>query len=330
MNRKTNRPKCAEGYRYLRDCEIVRGTDEVELDMHLGSPLEHWDVVDTCGHPKGNKVSLHSYTASYRRKVTPKVKPVETPGSRACHFQWASKAKPGKFLGHCAAPMMVRGHSVKVADKSSRFFGATGKVVAVVKNTCRVKYDTPQEKEGYKYSWFWANELENNVTEPKFKVGQKVRVKVPSIFNDNIGKIIQVPDKPYLGYDVLINVNGTQLWFRNEELNLVEEEAPIDPGEGYRLLKVGEKIVKGDEVTIYGNGWSLVGGSIGCIVCDGDYVYVYRRKIEAEAEAPKYRFLQVGEMVQPEDTFITSFKRTSNAGNVVVEGLENSYLRKVS
>ena|ERR1017187_686228 len=327
MNRKTNRPKCAEGYRYLRDCEIVRGTDEVELDMHLGSPLEHWDVVDTCGHPKGNKVSLHSYTASYRRKVTPKVKPVETPGSRACHFQWASKAKPGKFLGHCAAPMMVRGHSVKVADKGSRFFGATGKVVAVVKNTCRVKYDTPQEKEGYKYSWFWANELENNVTEPKFKVGQKVRVKVPgSCYNDNVAEVIRTPRKNLFSYDVLTTVNGTQLWFKNEELELVEES--VNPGEGYRLLNVGEIIQKGDEASREdGRVWFSCEFAIGYDVEALSPGYIYRRKIEAETPTT-YRFLKVGEVVLPTDRYVPINNTTDGTNKLV--SFENSYLRKVS
>jgi hypothetical protein len=58
----------------------------------------------------------------------------------------------------------------------------------------------------------------------------------------------------------------TQKSYRRKVEAQKVKETTIDPGEGFRILKEGEVVQKGDEVTLYGNSWSLVGISIGTIV----------------------------------------------------------------
>jgi preprotein translocase subunit YajC len=150
------------------------------------------------------------------------------------------------FTPVLAGHKFKRHDKVQVTDKYSRFFGVAGVVVGIKPNieAVRIKYDTPQEDEEYKYSWFWENELdlvqEVKSSVPALKVGDRVRSR-----QGLKGKITAIDDtRPFpisVNIDEYLHVN-----YSANELELIQEvkENPEEPL--YRFLQEGEQIQKGD------------------------------------------------------------------------------------
>lgn len=118
-----------------------------------------------------------------------------------------------------------------------------------------------------------------------------------------------------------IQVGNIESYRRKIEDAQESPQAPaVDPGIGYRVLGVGEKIQEGDEyLSKRGRGWALSGCRGDGEVISKDTWTTYRRKVEEAVKeypdecygptgilkTPKdgYRFLKLGEKIQEGDVF---------------------------
>lgn len=125
-----------------------------------------------------------------------------------------------------------------------------------------------------------------------------------------------------------VGSTGSRFTYRRKVETVAKPKTKrIRPQKGYRMLKRGEKIEKGDifhqKNDVFNQGWTEVGSSIGLTVGDKNrsetLKLVFSRKIkEKKAEAPKklppsdmpkgYRVLEKGEVIQQGD------KGTQHAG----------------
>lgn len=125
--------------------------------------------------------------------------------------------------------------------------------------------------------------------------------------------------------------------------------APDSPGEGYRFLEVGEKIQEGDEWYEDGNGWETTSAQGARTPRN----YCYRRKVEVKEPVKEpvkkypdmayingklvdpgegYRLLELGETVNAGDEYHEygqKWRRTSCAGELIIEKPDNCYRRKL-
>jgi len=107
---------------------------------------------------------------------------------------------------------------------------------------------------------------------------------------------------------------------------LPEEPKPaIKPGDGYRLLKVGERLMPGDDATHDGKKWFMPPYDM-CVIHEQDPL-TYRRKIEPAAKAPKnpfasyvapkkeqkYRELGEKDILQPGDFWVLKSRYNNEA-----------------
>jgi hypothetical protein len=110
----------------------------------------------------------------------------------------------------------------------------------------------------------------------------------------------------------------------------------VDPGPGYRLLKVGEIIKAGDEFRSISGGWHSTEEAGEKYDRSGvEYCMYYRRKIDTASfinPGPGYRLLKVGEIIQKGDEFWHStelrWKISSFAGTIRREH-HDEYRRKI-
>ena len=182
-------PPVMPGYRYLQSGEIIAEGDE------LFGYQKDWEKTMYADH-KVNDENFLKFV--YRRKIetsVQKYRPLKVGEVIKVGDEWFSfglylQARGwwvGKAVGEVgykyykfrrkvpndykyeqpAKPSYIVGRydRVKVSNGHSRFYGATGVVsdcryMDYGKKICRIKYDVPQEKEGYNHSWFWATELE--------------------------------------------------------------------------------------------------------------------------------------------------------------------------
>jgi hypothetical protein len=160
-----------------------------------------------------------------------------------------------------------RHDKVQVTDKYSRFFGATGNIVASLKGgstktderlywsesnlngRCRVKYNTPQEDENYKYSWFWENELslvqEIKPSVPALKVGDKVRVLHVGR-KGQTGTIAAITDRTFQPIRVIFTDFDDPVHYDAIELEIIQKDNNSEQ-HLYRFLEEGETILPTDK-----------------------------------------------------------------------------------
>jgi hypothetical protein len=120
--------KEADEYRILEPGEVIQERDEFQCSKGEWFPTN-------C--KKETNTSVKQYNnLTYRRKV---------------------EAAPSVTAPTTAT--FERHQKVVVKDKNSRFYGKVGKVIAELPNRRKIQWDTPQETEKYRHSWFWNNEL---------------------------------------------------------------------------------------------------------------------------------------------------------------------------
>jgi hypothetical protein len=252
------------------------------------------------------------------------------------------------------------GAKVKVTDKSSRFFGVTGKVVGNRTNgihgtAYRVKYDAPQEKELYRYSWFWYYELETIVeqkkeepkpTDVKFKSGDRVRSWVD-------GKLGVVKETYYITNPTHPKVSVEFDDGSFVRYHLAKELMLSTPPTSAKKLELGSKVevekVKGGEyvaaeVTSNDNSHTFLINQV-----DGCHSLYYvdnkvnsrkwRWPVEKVTEkpapapdnnAPKWRYLKEGETIEKGDELCSPVSPRDWSEKVgPISARESLYRRKI-
>jgi hypothetical protein len=168
----------AQKYRPLKEDEKLEAGDEIFGFMN--SRAKAWAAINS--RWVGDVVGSSGYKGwEYRRKVPadykyehPKVRPVD---------------------GMYCMPVVI-------SDKTSRFYGVTGRAVAynypTDKKAYLVEYDMPQEKEGFTKGWFWENEVSlYKKPEPEYRFLKYGEVLLPT--DEQVLGFQASDDKPIWG-----------------------------------------------------------------------------------------------------------------------------------
>jgi hypothetical protein len=248
---KVEVPVCASGYRWLEKGEIVKGGDEcvfgtgkVEPSVCIGEKFdpEWWPVrrkleVPVTASPaqkyrplkEDEKLEagdeIYGYMNDYKKAWAPihSMWVGEVVGSKG-YKGWEYRRKvPADYKYEHPKVKPVDGMyclPVIVTDKTSRFYGVTGRAVAynypTDKKAYLVAYDTPQEKEGFTEGWFWGTEVFlYKKPEPEYRFLKYGEVLLPT--DEQVLGFQASDDKPIWG-------GISPVFFTNKNLELAVGE----------------------------------------------------------------------------------------------------------